>query len=207
MFAYRTDKVFRQFLSHIFISADPAAPDRLSVFRFPNRLRLWLDIFLIIYVSGRRYVTQYLHVCHIRHKHGMRSQINTLNDFSGQKCIGSFCDNHRSVVRSFAKSIVRKLVHISSGLESEAFEKIKFRILTDYRNGKNARIRDHVVRIISLVQRHRNPVRLTGDLNDSICDTTVIFPVSVRGNDKQPVAQLVHRLLIHLLILLFGYTF
>ena len=52
MLAYRTDEVVREFLAYVFISANKAFPDGLTLRSCAYGLGLWLDVVLIVFISA-----------------------------------------------------------------------------------------------------------------------------------------------------------
>ncbi len=124
MFTNRTDEIFRQNLTLVLISTDAAPPDGLSFFCFFS-FRLRFDFAVVIIVSCRRYIREYLH-CRRQTDKRVCDPKSSVCCTSMEKisiCTDRYIIDSVFGTNAFLKSL--KLVDISSGLKSESFKYVK----------------------------------------------------------------------------------
>ena len=59
-------------------------------------------------------------------------------------------------------------------------------------------MKNHIVRIIPLVNSHSNPVRSSSNLNNSISNTTIILLTLLSRNHKESIRQFKKSSIIHI---------
>ena len=82
MLAPWADEVFRKLFPNIFVAADYASPDSLSLWSGVNLFRFWLDVALIEFVGDRLVVRENFHICDLTDEESMRAQVYTFLDFN-----------------------------------------------------------------------------------------------------------------------------
>lgn len=185
MFAQGADKVCRQFLSFIDITADSTAPLGLSAGL--GFLGLGLDVGLIIAVGGRGHVREHLHVIHPGDEQGMASQINGLLHSGTDIAIGSCGHIVKAVFTSLAGRVLVEFVHGPPGLEAKMPEGVKAGILAENGDIELARSLDQVMGKIRLVDRNADPVGLRGYLTGCIDDTPAVPALMGRSEHKETI--------------------
>ena len=88
MFTERTDKIIRQSIAFINISADLA--DITVFFLLYLWLRLRFDMIKVICVSNLRIRVENLGLSNLSYKESMRAIVVGVHNFGRHKCIGSF---------------------------------------------------------------------------------------------------------------------
>ena len=184
MFTERTDKVFRQILAFVYISADITYPAFFIGFRF------WLHIVLIVRVRHRFDIRKLDALRHFTDEHDMSSQIHHSRYVSGNICIGMLCQIRQSVDRFRLMLVAGKFIHIFTRLESEVFKDLERGVFRKHRNIQSARIFYDFAGIISFVHVHCDPVRIITHLCYRVdYETIVLFSVITR-NDIQTISDL-----------------
>ncbi len=154
MVAHRTDKVGRQFLPLIFITAHPAAPHRMSGCSCGRRLRL--DMLLIIAVGCRRHCTESLHLSDFAYKHRVRAQIDRLRHLHADKRVRALSHRERAVAYTTAACEILEFVSITSRLKPETLEQTEISLFAHYRHCQYARFAHHFTCQRAVVEAHRH---------------------------------------------------
>ena len=186
MLAERTDKIGRQRISFVFVTADGAAPHRLAaVGRCRRRLRL--DMGVIIGVGGGGRIVQHLHIGHRRDKHRVGVQLDHVGDPRRDKRIGALGHDGGAVVSTLPAVEVREFIGASSRLESKPLKQRKRRFFGQNRNGELTALLDHIVGEILLVDGDADTVGVVGHLNGGVDDAGVIAFAVIGGQHEQTV--------------------
>ena len=77
-------------------------------------------------------------------------------------------------------------------------KEIKRGLLRNNRDIKQTGMKNHIVRIIPLVNSHSNPVRSSSNLNNSISNTTIILLTLLSRNYKESIRQFKKSSIIHI---------
>ena len=92
MLAERANEVGRQFLTLVLITADAATPNGLALVGLADRLRLWLDVLLVVVVGGRRHIRQRFHLCDGTDEEHVRAEVNGLFHIGRDEGVRATCD-------------------------------------------------------------------------------------------------------------------
>ena len=188
MFAEWTHKIVRQEVAFVDIATNLALPAAFAVFGLLGlRLRLGLDVLLIVIVSQRRLVGKHLGIQHIGDEHGVSAEIDTLVDTTSQICIGILRNVKHMVHGAVFRLAVGELVHLAPTLEPEMLKDLHRGLGGQHRNVKHARILDEVMRVVALVDRHSDLQGIAGDLRHRVHDAAVVNVVVVGSQDIESV--------------------
>ena len=124
--AERTYIIIRQIMSFDKVSADGASPAFLLL--IGSRLFLRLDVGMVVSIGCARRIGENLCLSDIGNEQGGNTEIDCLNDFASEYSICKLRDIADAVCQSVIVCDIRKLVGISSGLESEMLEEIERRV-------------------------------------------------------------------------------
>ena len=120
MFTERTDEIVRQFLTFVDITADLTYPARLAF-----RLRLRLDILLVVRVGHCLFFGEDSGFRHGTDKHSMCAQIHVILDFQGHEGVDVLGQEDEPIIRTQFIFTLSELVHVPAALESECLEHLE----------------------------------------------------------------------------------
>ena len=183
MFAERANKVVGKGVAFVNVSAYLAD---IALLAF--RLRLGLDVVKVIGISHRGLVADNARFGHGADKHSVRAEIDILLDFQRERGVDITRKDDKPVVGTDGIA-VRKLIDVSSALESEGLKDGERRIDGKAVDVHLAGLFDDMVRIVILIYIDRDQVRSVGNLSDRVDDKTVVAFSVVRGNDIKAVTD------------------
>ena len=182
-----TSEVFGQFLANIFISADAAAPDGLTLRCLADGLGLRFDVLLVVVIGGRGNIAEYFHLSDETDEERMRSQVDGLLHISGDEGVGATRDGQRTVGDAAAVSEVCKLIDSASALETEVLEQFEVGSLTEDGGCELARVLDKLGGQVALAQGHGDAVWLCRYLCYGVANATIIAAIVTRRDDEQAI--------------------
>ena len=159
--------------------------------------RLRLDIALVIGVGHGFRAGEHLAVGDVRDEHGMRSEIQLLDDLAGEIGVGIFRDVEHPVLTAGGIRPVRELVRVLAAAETEVGEDVERSLLGEHGDIENSGFLYHVMRFVCLVHRDRDPVGCCGYLHRRVDDAAVVALTGSGGENKQAVGELVHCFIVH----------
>ena len=174
MLAQRTDKVLGYLLAHVFVAADRASPDSLTVVGRSNSFGLWLDIALVVLISSGRHIAENAHIRNIGNEHGMCAEVRRLNNFPTDIAVCALCDTESVILKALAVGEIRKLVYIPTGSKPKVLEKLESSVIADDGGGKLTGFRYHIMSEVAFVDCDTNTVRIRSYLHKGVCDASVV---------------------------------
>ena len=201
MLADGTDEIRGKFIPDIFIAADGAAPDSLSVRGFSDGFplfRLGLDFVLVIGVGGGRNAGQHIHIGDGGDEQDVGTQVDFLLHLCTDPGVGAFRDDEGTIGGAFNLAEGFEFVHsgVFPALEAEALEQGKRGIFADDGGGEFAAVVNHPAGVVGFVHCHGDPVGTGGDLGHGVGDTAVIEIPAAGCDDKETVGNGIHSFLI-----------
>ena len=193
MLANRTDEVRRQCVALVDVTAHGADESCLDA-----RGRGWLLLYVFLVVAIRHGLIgrQHLAVRHVREKKCMRAEVGRGYDVRRDVGIRVLREVYEAV-RAALKRDARCLVNVPAALKSPMLERLKLRLLCQYRHVEFLRLHDHIVRQIFLVDRDRDAVRLARDLRHCVRDAAIVALAVLRRQHIQAIRNFEHRFVVH----------
>ncbi len=147
-----TGEVVGQFLAHVLVAADAAAPDGLALCCLTHGLGFRLDVLLIIIIGGRRHVGEYFHLGDGAYEEHVRAQVDGLFHVGRDEGVGTTRDGQRAVGDAATVGEAFELIDCPSALETEVLEHLEVGSLADNRGGELAGMLNEFGREVTLVQ-------------------------------------------------------
>ncbi len=105
MLADGTGEVVGQFLTHVLVATDGAAPDGLALCGLTHGLGLRLDVLLIIIIGGRGHVGEHFHLGDGAYEKHVRAKVDGLLHVGRDKGIGATGDGQCAVGAQSRKKV------------------------------------------------------------------------------------------------------
>ena len=190
MLAPGADKVRRQGISLVHITADGADPALFLLF-------FGLDIALIIGVGAGGLVAEHHRVSHLTDKQRVAPQVHLVHHPAVHGHVGPTGEVKQVICPSLYIGKALKLVHLPAGLHPKAPEEIEGGRGGDAADGKHAGANDHIVGQVLLLHGKSKTGWVVCRLDGGIDDAAVIPSLLPGCEEKKPVGQLIKRFLIH----------
>ena len=117
----------------------------------------------------------------------MRTEIHCLIDRYGNVGIGSLCNVIEAISATCTAGEIRKLIDITTRLETEVLEEFEICLLTQHGYGELPGPFDHIMCIVCLIHADAQLIWLRCRLNRRVDNAAVILLTVTCGQHKQTI--------------------